>query len=87
MKKRVDTSHGLGARGVATRYPRDRVSHQGSLNLGRLLMALTDRRCDVPEMSASSAPKPSETALRCGCNHALCINGIALRARRNPTTF
>jgi len=46
-----------------------------------------DRWRDVPEMPASSAPKPSQTAFRCDCEDALCISRIALWARRNPTTF
>jgi hypothetical protein len=62
-------------------------SHQRSRLGLPLSVDLTDRWCDVPEMSAFSTPKPSQPALRCGRFHALCVGGIALRARRNPTPF
>jgi len=46
-----------------------------------------DRRRDVPEVPAVSAPKPSQSASRWACGDALGMDRIALWARRNPTTF
>jgi hypothetical protein len=46
-----------------------------------------DRRRDVPEVTAASALKPSETGFRCDGEDALRMSRIALWTRRNPTTF
>lgn len=53
----------------------------GALREGRC------RRRDAPEMSASSAPKPSQTALRRDWWNALGVSGIAPRARRDHSAF